>query len=260
MNGEMEPSVLAVIPARGGSRGVPRKNLQQIEGTSLVALAARVALESPSIALAILSTDDEEIASEGRSAGLSVPFIRPSRLASDDATAVDTWRHAWTEAEAMCDRVFQVSVLLEPSSPLRQVADVEETIQALLRGGHDAAATFSRTPAHFTPHKSFLMDGDRHAVHFLGREDSHSIRQRIPALYHRNGLCYAVRRETLVDRGTIVEKGCAMVITQRPVVNIDEPLDLEVARWLISRERRSEAAPGATVEAEGAQSAHDDRA
>jgi CMP-N,N'-diacetyllegionaminic acid synthase len=239
MMGQHPVSVLAVIPARGGSRGVPRKNLQEVDGVSLVGLAARVALASPSIAAAVLSTDDPEIASVGRSEGLEVPFMRPPALAADDATAVDTWRHAWLETESATGRSFEVSVLLEPSSPLRRVSDIEETVRTLLTGDHAAAATFSRTPAHYTPHKSFTIDGLGRAVQLLGPQASQSIRQRIPTLYHRNGLCYAVRRETLLHRGTIVEEGCAMVVTERQVVNIDEPFDLELARWIRSRESRS---------------------
>jgi len=228
--------VLAVVPARGGSRGIPRKNLQQLDGSSLVERAAKVALSSPSVTLAVLSTDDDEIAAAGRAAGLEVPFTRPAELATDDATAVDTWRHAWLETESAFGRRFEVSVLLEPSSPLRRVEDVETTVGALLAGPNRAAATFSRTPAHFTPNKSFTIDERGHAAHFLSVEASPSIRQRIPAQYHRNGLCYAVRREPFMESGTIVEVECAVVVTERRVSNIDEPFDLEVARWLLERE------------------------
>ena len=93
-------SVLAVVPARGGSKGIPRKNLAQIGGKSLVAHAAGLVAELDWLDGAVLSTDDHEIAEEGVRHGLSVPFLRPPDLATDTARGVDTWRHAWLASEA----------------------------------------------------------------------------------------------------------------------------------------------------------------
>jgi CMP-N-acetylneuraminic acid synthetase len=232
--------VLAVIPARGGSRGIPRKNLADIAGRTLVARAAAVALAVPRISVALLSTDDEEIAAEGRRVGLEVPFLRPPELADDLATGAAAWRHAWLAAEEHFGRRFAVSVLLEPSSPLRRVEDVERTLDTLASGPHRAAATFSRTPAHYTPHKTLTVDEDGHVRPLLDQASSPSTRQLIPPQVHRDGLCYALWRETLIDGGTILEDRCAAVITERPVVNIDEPFDLELARWLVGREQQDE--------------------
>jgi CMP-N,N'-diacetyllegionaminic acid synthase len=229
--------VLAVIPARGGSRGIPRKNLAEIGGRSLVARAADVALAVPQVSVALLSTDDEEIATEGRRIGLDVPFLRPAALADDLATGAAAWRHAWLAAEAHYGRRFEVSILLEPSSPLRRVADVERTLDVLASGPHLAAATFSRTPAHYTPHKTLVVDEDGHVRTLLDQASSPSTRQLIPSQVHRDGLCYALWRATLLEGGTIIEERCAAVITERPVVNIDEPFDLELARWLDAREQ-----------------------
>jgi CMP-N,N'-diacetyllegionaminic acid synthase len=227
--------VLAVVPARGGSRGIPRKNLAEVGGLTLVARAAAVALAVPRIGAAVLSTDDEEIAEEGRRAGLLVPFLRPAELSGDLATGADTWRHAWLAAEEHLGRRFEVSVLLEPSSPLRRPDDVERTLDALTAGDHLAAATFSPTPAHYTPHKTLVVGDDGQVRPLLDAASSPSLRQLIPAQVHRNGLCYAVWRDTLIEHGTIVEDRCAAVVIDRPVVNIDEPFDLELARWLVGR-------------------------
>jgi CMP-N-acetylneuraminic acid synthetase len=110
-------SVLAVVPARGGSKGIPRKNLERVAGYSLVARAAMVARQLPWLDAAVLSTDDEEIAEEGRRYGISVPILRPADLASDTATGVAAWRHAWLASERHFDRQFDCSVLLQPTSP-----------------------------------------------------------------------------------------------------------------------------------------------
>lgn len=230
--------VLAVVPARGGSRGIPRKNLAVVGGASLIARAARVALAAPSVTHAVLSTDDEEMAEEGRRAGLAVPFLRPAELAGDLATGVDAWRHAWLASEEALGLRFERSVLLEPSSPLRRVEDVEGTLAALASGPHRAAATVSRTPAHFTPHKTLVVDAAGHLAPLLDPASSPSLRQLIPPQYHRNGLCYAALRSTVVDERTTVERDCLAVLVDRPVVNVDEPFDLELAEWLAEREDR----------------------
>lgn len=226
-------TILAVVPARGGSKSIPRKNLAEIEGRSLVGHAAALCAGLPWIDHAVLSTDDAEIGEEGARCGLAVPFMRPAELAGDLSTSVDMWRHAWTAAEQAFDMRFDVSVLLEPTSPMRRPGDVERTVDALIAGKHAAAATVSRTPAHYTPHKTLTVDTQGRIGFYLEGGARHSLRQTIPAYYHRNGICYATRRETLVDKGLILEEDCAAVVIDRPVVNIDEPLDLEWAAYLM---------------------------
>jgi CMP-N-acetylneuraminic acid synthetase len=228
-------AVLAVVPARGGSKGVPRKNLAHVGGKSLIERAALVIKALPWLDAAVLSTDDDEIAAEGRRCGLEVPFRRPAELSSDTAGAVEMWRHAWLECERLHNRKFELSVLLEPTSPLRQPQDVEKTVGVLLSGKHAAAATVSRTPAQYAPEKTLSL---RDGVITFAVPGGARIRQRqqLPAYYHRNGACYAVRRATLVDEGTIVERDCAAVIIERRLVNIDEPSDLELAEHLARRD------------------------
>ena len=228
-------TILAVVPARGGSKGIVRKNLRHVGGLSLVARAAKLAAELAWIDHAVLSTDDDEIAAEGRNHGLDVPFMRPPELAADNALSVDMWRHAWLASEDHYAMRFDASVLLEPTSPLRQPGDVERTIDALIAGNHKAAATISRSSAHHTPHKTLTVDDDGRIGFFLPRGADHSLRQSVPACYHRNGLCYAATRSTLIDDGHIIEDDCVAVVIERPVVNIDEPFDLEMAEFLIGR-------------------------
>lgn len=235
-------SVLVVVPARGGSKSIPRKNIRRVGGISLVARAAAVAGALSWADRALLSTDDEEIAREGLAHGLDVPFMRPESLSGDLASSVDMWRHAWLAAEDHYGIGFDLSILLEPTSPLRRVEDVERTVAALIEGGHRAAATVSEAPAHFTPHKCLLVDGQGRIGFFLKDGAQFSTRQNIPdTFYYRNGVCYAVTRETVVERGRIIEEDCAAVVIDRPLVNIDEPFDLELADFLLQREARSEA-------------------
>jgi len=229
-------NILAVIPARGGSKGIPRKNLCKVGGISLVGRAVNVARSLPFICKIVLSTDDMEIYEEGIKYGADVPFMRPVKLGGDYATSSATWRHAWLESEVHYGCRFDISILLEPTSPLRQPGDVERTVETLFKDSCVAAATVSRAPAHFTPHKCLMVNQEGFISFYLKDGKQFSIRQRIPEYFYRNGVCYAVKRETLVDKGLIMEEHCAAVIIDRPVVNIDEPLDIEFAEFLLERE------------------------
>lgn len=224
-------SVLAVVPARGGSKGIPRKNLCRVAGRSLVAHAAETATALAWLDAAVLSTDDEEIAAEGVTHGLAVPFLRPRELADDLATGVEAWRHAWLASEAHYGRSFDCAVLLQPTSPLRTPDEVTRTLGAMLSGGHAAAATISRVPGHYVPQKMLAVQAG--ILRFLHPEGAlHSNRQSAPPCYIRNGVCYAAMRETVVERREIVERDCVGVLIERYTANIDEPIDLAIAELL----------------------------
>jgi CMP-N-acetylneuraminic acid synthetase len=229
--------ILAVVPARGGSKGIPRKNLCRLAGRSLVAHAARAAGALKWLDRAVLSTDDEEIAAEGRRCGLEVPFMRPPELAADLAGSVEMWQHAWRASEAHFSERFDISILLEPTSPLRRPEDISSTVDALISGSCAAAATVSRAPAHFTPHKCLTVSaaGIIGFYHDQGRR--FSTRQKIPAYYFRNGICYAVRRDTLLEKAAIIEDDCRAVVIERPVVNIDDLHDLQYAEFLMKKRK-----------------------
>jgi CMP-N,N'-diacetyllegionaminic acid synthase len=228
-------SVLAVVPARGGSKGIPRKNLRKVGGISLIAHAARTAGALDWIDRAVLSTDDEEMAEEGRCHGLEVPFSRPAELATDTASGVDVWRHAWIESERHYGRRFDLSVLLQPTTPLRRPEEVERTVRALIDGGHRAAATVGRVPLDFTPQRCLRLEPGGRLSFYHPEGARITRRQDFEPLYFRDGTCYAVTRETLVDDGHVTEEDCVGVVMDRYVVNIDEPFELELAEFVYQR-------------------------
>jgi CMP-N,N'-diacetyllegionaminic acid synthase len=231
-------SVLAVIPARGGSKSIPRKNLKIIGGNSLIGHAAKICERLDWIDVAIISTDDEEIAEEAVRNGLEQLFLRPPELAGDTASSVDTWRHALLASEKHFGHPFDLTILLEPTSPLRTPKDVERTVAEVASGKFQAAATVSATSPSHTPHKTLVRSDDGHLGFFLDGGGQYSIRQRIPKYYHRNGICYALHRRALLDPENlyIVDRDCSAIVIDRPLVNIDEPFDLELAEWLMGRQ------------------------
>ncbi len=229
--------ILAVVPARGGSKGIPRKNLVRLEGASLIARVASVVAELDCLDFAVLSTDDEEMAEEARRHGLQVPFMRPPALAGDRSTAVDMWQHAWSASERCSGDRYELSVLLEPTSPLRTADDVYRTLDRLVSSNASSAVTVSPTPAHFTPERTLCINTEGQLMPYLEEGLKYTARQMISEYYHRNGLAYAVTRHGLLEQGSIIQADTIAVVVERPVVNIDEPLDLDWAEFLLQRSR-----------------------
>lgn len=228
-------TVLAVVPARGGSKAIPRKNLEELGGVSLVRRAVELALGLPWIDMTVLSTDDEEIADEGRKAGIEVPSLRPDELATDLASGYAVWRHAHLDAEAQTGQTFDLSVLIQPTSPFRRPEDVEACADLVVFGEFDSAVTVSPTPAHFTPEKTMTLTSSGALKPYLPVNQFQPTRQLIPAYYHLNGVCYAARRNVITDREHVFGDQTGAVVIDRQLVNIDDPFDLELARWLWER-------------------------
>jgi len=226
-------SVLAVIPARGGSKGIPRKNLSVVDGQSLIAHVAKLVSGLSWLDRVVLSTEDEQIAAVGRDHELEV-VRRPVELATDEALSTDVWRHAWLEAETDVEARYDIGVLLQPTSPLRTGKDITRCLTSLINEEWDAVITVSPTPSHFSPEKTMTLNEAGELSSYLRRGIT-PIRQQIPQYFSLNGHCYAARRRRIVDEQRIHGPNTGAVIIDRPVVNIDEPLDLEAAEWLIRR-------------------------
>lgn len=228
--------VFGLIPARGGSKGIPRKNLMAVAGLSLVGHAARLALSLSWLDAVVLSTEDEEIAEEGRRHGLAVPFMRPADLAQDHSHSVDVWQHAWTQAEQREGHPFEASILLQPTSPLRTVEDVERALRTMLEGSYLSAVTVGQTPSHFAPEKLLVREEGEQVRGYLGSPDETALRQRARPYHHRDGICYAATRECVMDRGEIIGDDCVGVMIDRPLINIDTMDELIFADWLLSQQ------------------------
>lgn len=227
-------TVLGVITARGGSKGVPRKNLRPLGGRPLLAWTAAAALASQHLARTVLSTDDEEIARLGRECGLEVPFLRPAELASDTAPTLPVLRHAVAALEAAGAR-FDAICLLQPTTPLRTAADIDACIEMLERTGADAVVTMSPVPAEFNPHWVYFQSG---GVFRLSTGEPAPIprRQELPPAYHREGSVYVTRRDVLMEQNSLYGKSLAgYIVDPAERVNIDTPADWEHAEALIAR-------------------------
>ncbi len=227
--------VLAVVPARSGSRGIPGKNMRKVGGLSLIARAAQTLAALDLVDYRVISTDSPEYAEEGRKFGLAAPFLRPSELSTDTAGALETVQHALGQVEAESGTRYDVILVVEPTSPLRMPADLEGATRLLVESGADAVVTVSPLPGKAHPLKVLRVDNGL-LTHFLPEGRSVANRQELERLYWRNGVCYALTRECLLEQQTYFGARTLPYAIEREIVNIDEPWELERARFLAGEE------------------------
>jgi len=224
------PHAVALIPARGGSKSVPNKNIRLLGDIPLLAWSIRVAGEVNGIDRTIVSTDSEEIADVATRHGAEVSY-RPEELATDDALVVDAIRYhlqEWKKGGHPADIV----VLLEPTCPFRSAQDVRECLGALLNEGCDSAATF--TEARVNPHRTWKIH-DHSPRPFIDGAVPWTPRQALPDAYQLSGGAYAFYADRLPEDGTALLFGTmrAVVVPAKRSVDIDSEIDLHLANLLV---------------------------
>jgi CMP-N,N'-diacetyllegionaminic acid synthase len=228
--------VLAVVPARGGSKGIPLKNLRMVGGVPLVALAGHVVKAIPSIDRAIVSTDHDEIARVAVGAGLDVPFRRPDNISGAVIGDFEVLHHALTTMELLDGVNYDIILMLQPTSPSRSAEHVERTLARLISGNFDAVWTVSETDSKGHPFKQLVVSDFHDLDYYDARGATIVARQQLKPLYHRNGIAYAFTRECLLTQKTIKGRSTGSVVITEPVANIDAEIDLEWAEFLLQRQ------------------------
>lgn len=218
-------SLLALIPARGGSKGIPRKNIQLFCGKPLLQWTIDVALASPSVNRVVVSTDDSEIAELACAGGAEVPFLRPPELASDTAPGIAPVMHALQQLPEVSDLLF-----LQPTSPLRRVEDVEGIV-AMHRQA-SSVSVVSVTPS--SKHPAWMFDlSPKQVLEPLIALPNVSSRQQLPTAYVLNGACYLASRSFFEEeRRFITSQTLGYVMPPERSVDIDTPLDWKLAEFL----------------------------
>lgn len=231
----MSGPVLGIIPARGGSKGVPRKNILPLVGRPLLAYTADAANLSGLFDRLILSTDSEEIARVGRELGLEVPFMRPADLAADDTPMLVVIQHALTALKAECF-VPEIIVLLQPTSPLRTPEHIRTAIAELRARPVDSVASVVAVPQIFSPYYVMKIEDGR-LLNFLPEGKTLTRRQDAPPAYWRDGTVYAFWRKTLEEQGSIYGERCwPLLLSAEEAITVDTHQDWQEAEERLRRQ------------------------
>jgi CMP-N-acetylneuraminic acid synthetase len=227
-------NVLGVVPARGGSKGIPQKNLRTVAGRPLLAYTADAARASR-LSRTIVSTDDPAIADVARGLGLEVPFMRPSDLATDAAPMAPVLQHAVREMTARGFTADAV-VLLQPTSPLRRAEHIDRALDLLETSTADSVVSVVEVPHQFNPVSVMRLDGDRLIPFIEGPPVLR--RQDKPRVYARNGPAVLAVRTSVLERGSLYGEDCRpLLMAPEESIDLDTPLDFQMLDYLLARPR-----------------------
>jgi len=227
--------ILAIVPARGGSKGIKFKNIREFNGHPLVSIVGRLVSEIASIDKSIISTDDKKIKKVGEISGLSAPFLRPKDLSGDRVGDLEVLTHALLEIEAIDQVKYDVVVMLQPTSPMRTKDDVEKSIKKLINNNLDSVWTLSRSDPKTHPYKQLTLD-DSGAINYYDIRGKRIIaRQELSQLYYRNGVCYAMTRDCILNQKTLLGRKSSALILDGFYANIDEEIDILLGEFYLSK-------------------------
>jgi len=230
-----KPKVLAIVPARGGSKGIRLKNLRVVAGQSLLARTLGLASSLPEISQVCVSTDHPDIKAAALEFDGVTVVDRPEELSGDRVADSPVLKHALEATEALLDMRFDIVLMLQVTSPLRDARDIRECLEALANDNGDAAWTVSPTELHFHPLKQLVVDDAGNMDLYDSRGLEIVARQQLTPVFHRNGSCYALRRDFLMSSDTLFSPGKSKAIISEGVrVNIDTEEDLTIAEELLA--------------------------
>lgn len=214
-------TILGLIPARGGSKGVPRKNIRLLGDKPLIAYTIEAGLSSAEMDELVVSTDSVEIAQTSEKAGARVPFLRPPALATDKSPSIDTVIHA-VEFYAAQGRHFDAVCLLQPTCPFRTAQDISAAIKTFRSKNADSLISVREVPHEFNPHWTFETEESGFLKIATGEKQIIPRRQELPKAYHRDGSIYIVKTNILLSQRSLYGEKIAFHISENPVhINID---------------------------------------
>ena len=236
MSPDREPRVLGLIPARGGSKSLPRKNVRLLAGRPLIAHSIEAARASRTIDRIVVSTDDDEIAAIARRHGAEVPFLRPSNLAKDDTPDLPVFQHALAWVDEHEGWRPEIVVQLRPTSPLRRPEDVDRAVE-LLDDRPEADSVRSIAEPLENPYKMWSVTAEQWLAPIVPSdlpEPFNLPRQRLPAVYWQTGAIDATRWRTIMGLGSMTgERIAPLVVETLGTVDIDTQASLDLVEWMI---------------------------
>lgn len=227
---------IAVIPARGGSKGVPMKNIRKINGIPLIAYTIKAAKDSGKFDEVIVSTDSEEIADIAVKSGANVPFIRPQDISGDLVSSDAVIKHALEYMKSKGNS-YDVVCKLQPTSPLRNANHIIEAFDLFQNKKADFVVSFCE--CEHSPLWSGVLGKDNSIDKFMDNIDKGACRQELPTYYRLNGAIYLAKTTSFFENGSFIGKnGFAYIMTQEDSIDIDSELDFKMAELLMKKEER----------------------
>ncbi len=230
-------SFIAIIPARGGSKRLPKKNVLDLGGKPLIAWTIEAVRSCPIVDEVMVTTDDEEIANVAKKYGANVPFLRPAILAGDTATSFDAIKHAIDYYKHELGREFDFVILLQPTSPLRKSENILDAIELLIQKNSDAVISVCEVD--HSPLWANTLPSDLCLDKFL-RDDVKNMRsQDLPKYYRLNGAIYICRTERLLEEKSffISNNNYAYVMHKEESVDVDDLFDFKMAKCIMSEDQ-----------------------
>jgi CMP-N,N'-diacetyllegionaminic acid synthase len=230
---------VAIIPARGGSKGLPGKNILLLVDKPLIAHTIEAARAAHSIQRIVVSTESVEIAQIARQYGAEVPFLRPPELARDETPTLPVLQHVLTQLKAAEGREPEIIVLLQPTSPLRRAEHIDGAVTMLEQTQADSVVSLCAAEHH----PAWMKRIERGRVlPFLENAPEYTRRQDLTPVYRLNGAIYVTRRRVLLEENRILGRDTrALVMDAESSVDIDTPLDLKLAALIIQERQNASA-------------------
>lgn len=225
--------ILAIIPARGGSKGIPEKNIKLLDSKPLLSYTNEIALQSKLLTEVIVSSEDDKIIEIAKTLGVQVPFVRPTELAQDNTPTIDVIIHAleWYKNKNI---FFDAVCLLQVTSPFRTVAFLDKAIEKFIQTGCDSLVSVQKVPHEFNPHWAFEVNDDGNLKIATGETEIISRRQELPMAYHRDGSIYITKTEVLLQQHSLYGKSISYIESDPEFyVNIDTLEDWEKAEEML---------------------------
>ena len=224
--------VLGIIPARGGSKGIPGKNIKTLGGKPLLGYTIDSALESNLLTRCILSSDSEEIIRTGKNFGIEVPFTRPAEYAEDNTPSLEVVKHALLYF-AQLNKHFDAVCLLQPTTPFRSKGLIDKAIIEFESGKYDSLVSVREVPHEFNPHWVFEEKNGELQIS-TGEKNIITRRQELPKAYHRDGAIYLTRTEVIIQENSLYGEKIGFIEDSDPdYVNLDTEADWKKAEDIL---------------------------
>ena len=235
----MKNRILGIIPARGGSKTIPKKNIRPLLGKPLIAYTIEVTLKSDLLDRVIVSSDDEETIEIAKKYGAEVPFVRPKELALDTTPMVPVLQHAVNFLEERENIKFDYVLLLQPTAPLRLVEDINNALNKLIETGADSVISVCQVDS-FHPILMKRIENDLILPFCIEEKEGTRRQDYRPPAYMRNGAIYAVKRDVLMNEGSLWgEISRPYIMPPERSVGIDNELDFKLVEILLQERFRA---------------------